>query len=109
MVTLLVRLFIEVPADQATEIAEHLRQALEAVVARARVVAVRPYWKIPGYQEVQIAIGGFGDAAQALASVTSHLGTGWVEQSATEAIWNPGRAAEFKDSNVRWAQVEVIE
>jgi hypothetical protein len=109
MVTLLVRLFVEVPADQAVEVAERLRQVLETVVARAHVAVVRSYWKVPEYQELQLDIGLFGDTSQAVSSVTSHLGTGWSQQSAMEAIWNPVPGAWFVEPTVRWAQVEVIE
>jgi hypothetical protein len=109
MVTLLVRLFVEVPVEQAAEVAEQLRQRLETVVARARISVVRQYWKIPEYQELQLEVEGFGDPSQVVSSVIARLGTGWTQQSGTEAIWNPMHGAEFAEPSARWAHVEVLE
>jgi len=109
MVKLLVRLFVEVPPDRVAEVAERLRQLLANIVANAHLAAVRPYWKVVGYQEVRLDLEVHGDATDVVSSVTSRLATGWSRNSDLEAIWNPAEDAEFAEPTVRWAHVEVVE
>ena len=79
------------------------------MIGQARVAVVRPYWKVTNYYELVLDTDAVGDPAQAVSSLTAHLGTGWTLQSGTEAIWNPGPGAKLVHPSVRWAHVEVIE
>lgn len=78
MTAVLIRLFVEAGAAEAAEFAERLGHRLGAI-ARVQATRVRPYWKIPEYQEVFMDASVFGDPAAALPGVTSRLGNGWMQ------------------------------
>ncbi len=109
MPNLFLRLFAEADASEAFVLADRLRKTIEAVVSRASVRTVRPYWKIPEYQEICLEVSALVDPGQALTALTSQLGSGWTLLNAREAIWNQSDQSSFAEPLVRWAHVEVQE
>lgn len=109
MIDLHVRIFLECDAEEARSAAERIRAELNAVSAVVGVPRIKPYWKMPAYQEVSVDLRLFGDAQQAVARTTSLLGAGWEQQQPCEAIWNSTDSGSAMDSRIRWMHVEVIE
>lgn len=111
MLHLFLRLFVEAASEEeARALAFRLRNVLAALSGTVEIDTVRPYWKIPEYQEVTLRIEVRGELAGIFSSVLGVLGAGWVEQQADrEAIWDSKVASAFVEPAVRWAHLEVIE
>ncbi len=102
-----IRSFAETSSEDATKLAERLRNRLEALPAQVQILSIQPYWKIDGYQEICLDVYLLGKDAQSFTAIIQQLGTGWLHQSPDEAIWNAGDGATFVESSVRWAHVEL--
>lgn len=105
---LYLRLIVEIGEADAAEFAGRLKRRLEDVVANASLRVCRPYWKLPGSQEVCFSLRFSSGAVETLSEVARCLGTGWAHPNVGEAIWSRGPETCFVESLVEWAHLELV-
>ena len=110
MVRCFSRLVLEsADAPGARQVAVAIVETL-AVIGKATVLRIQPYWKIPGTFEVSIEMSLTGNTATVLNSIMSALGTGWEVGGCDDdqfAIWNRPSSGSFAFPSVLWASIDT--
>ena len=104
-----IRLFLA-GADQASGRSLGLKLAADLKAKPSEYeLTVRPYWKIPEYLEVLVAVELHGSVVPGLQAAKARLANDWNEMSPSEWMWSAGGGVPAQVGGLRWAHVELVE
>jgi len=115
MKSILIRLYVEGPSEQAEEVSKRIEERLSKRGGEVRVRTPGSYWHLKGHEEVCLKMSCEEPNADYV-WVLNEMGTGWLDNAkkpgclATfSAVWRKDLSGAFVEQSVRWAHVEVIE